>query len=159
MKAKNILFFVLFQGMVSVIVYAAEENSKLSRSVFFTARKNKRLKGHVVKRFESPSLTSRIQIRHSCLRNSWCTSTNFKMPSEKNSKGTCELNKHGAIDENTKFHDQLGMTFSLLLKVISNQPLVSIAHHCFWTRARSAICCLIELAVEGWLRANDDKNI
>ena len=39
-----------------------------------------------------------------------------------------ELNKHGAIDENTKFHDQQGVTFSLLLKVISNQPLVSIAH-------------------------------
>ena len=117
MNAKIVLFFVLFQGMVSVILFAAEEDSKLCRSVFFTTRQDKRLKGHVVKRFESPSLTL---CSHSCLRNSWCTSTNFKMTSEKNSKGTCELNKHGAIDENTRFHDQQGVTFSLLLKVISN---------------------------------------
>ena len=117
MLAKNVLFFALFQGMVNVIAYAAEEDSKLSRSVFFTTRQDKRLKGHVVKRFDSPS---QISCSHSCLRNSWCTSTNFKMPSEKNAKGTCELNKHGAIDENTKFHDQQGVTFSVLLKVISS---------------------------------------
>jgi len=102
---------------VNVIVYAAEEDHKLSSSVFFTTRQNKQLQGHVVKRFESPSLTS---CSHSCLTNSWCTSTNFKMPSKKTAKGTCELNKHGAIDENTKFHDQQGVTFSLFLKVISN---------------------------------------
>ena len=117
MDTKNVLFFVLVQGMMNSIVYAAEEDSKLSRSVFMTTRQDKRLKGHVVKRFESPSLTS---CSHSCLRNSWCTSTNFKMPSMKNTKGTCELNKHGFIDENIKFHDQQGVTFSLLLKVISN---------------------------------------
>ena len=75
MNAKNVLFFVLFQGMVNLIAYAAEEDSKLSRSVFFTTRQNKRLKGHVVKRFDSPSQTS---CSHSCLRNSWCTSTNLK---------------------------------------------------------------------------------
>ena len=117
MNAKTVLFFVLFQGMVSVTLYAIERDSKLFRSVFFTTRQDKQLKGHVVKRFESPSLTS---CGHSCLRNSWCTSTNFKLPFEKNAKATCELNKHGAIDENTKFHDQQGATFSLLLKVISN---------------------------------------
>jgi len=117
MGAKNVLFFVMFQGMVNTIVYAAEEDSELSRSVIFTTRQDKRLKGHVVKRFESPSL---ISCSHSCLRTTWCTSTNFKMPSMKNTKGTCELNKHGAIDENAKFHDQKGVTFSLLLKVISN---------------------------------------
>ena len=117
MLAKNVLFFALFQGMVNVIVHSAEEDSELSRSVFLTTRPNKRLEGHVIKKFESPSLTS---CSHSCLRNSLCTSTNFKMPSEKNAQGTCELNKHGAIDENTKFHDQQGVTFSVLLKVISN---------------------------------------
>jgi len=117
MDAKTVLFFVLFQGMVNAIVYAAEEDSKLSRSVFFTMRQDKRLQGHVVKRFECPSLTS---CSRSCLRNSWCTSTNFKIASEETEKSTCELNKHGAIEENTKFHDQQGVTFSLLLKVISN---------------------------------------
>lgn len=120
MDTKNVLFFVLFQGMMNIIVYAAEEDSKLFRSVFFTTRQDRQLKGHVVKSFEYPSLTS---CSHSCLRNSWCTSTNFKMPSEKNAKGTCELNRHWAIDENTKFHDQQGVTFSLLLKV--NSQLLS----------------------------------
>ncbi|KAL9956942.1 hypothetical protein ACROYT_G038507 [Oculina patagonica] len=61
---------------------------------------------------------------HSCLRNAWCTSTNFKKPSGINGKGTCELNKHGTIDlhtltasvMSTKFHEQQGVTFSILLK-------------------------------------------
>ena len=117
MNAKNVLFFVLFQGMLNVVVYAAEEDSKLSRSVFITTRQNKRLKGHVVKKFDSPSL---ISCSHTCMRNSWCSSTNFKMPSMNNTKGTCELNKHEAIEENTKLHYQQGVTFSLLLKVISS---------------------------------------
>ena len=117
MDAETVLFFILFQGMVNVVVSAAEEDSKLSRSVFFTMRQDKRLKGHVVKGIESPSLTS---CSRSCLQNSWCTSTNFKMPSEETEKATCELNKHEAIEENTIFHDQQGVTFSLLLKVISN---------------------------------------
>ncbi|KAL9962522.1 hypothetical protein ACROYT_G031629 [Oculina patagonica] len=99
--------------MVDIAVFAAKEDSTPSSSAFFTTRENKRLKGHVVKRLESPSL---IFCSHSCLRNSWCTSTNFKVPSDKNSKGTCELNKHGAIDANTKFHDQKGVTFSMMLK-------------------------------------------
>jgi len=111
-----VLTFVLFQIIANVTVHAAGEDSKPSRSVFFTTQANKRLQGHV-KRFESPSLTS---CSHSCLGNSWCTSTNFKMPSKKNAKGTCKLNKHGAIDENSKFHDQQGVTFSLLLKVSSH---------------------------------------
>ena len=34
MDTKNVLLLILFQGMVNVIVYAAEEDSKLSRSVF-----------------------------------------------------------------------------------------------------------------------------
>ena len=114
MDAKNVLFFVLFQGMASVIIYAAGEDSKLSRTVFFTMLEDKRLQGHVVKRFESPSLTS---CSRSCLRNSWCTSTNFMIQSIENAKGTCELNKHGVIEENAKLYDQQGVTFSLLLKV------------------------------------------
>ena len=119
MDAKKVLFFVLFQGIVHIAIFAAEEvdeDSTPSRSAFFATRENKRLKGHVVKRFESPSLMS---CSHSCLRNFWCTSTNFKLPSDKNVKGTCELNKHGAIDAKTKFHDQQGVTFSMFLKVIS----------------------------------------
>ncbi|KAL9962501.1 hypothetical protein ACROYT_G031606 [Oculina patagonica] len=113
MKAIKALVFILFQGMVNVTVIAAEEDSTSSRSSYLKMRENQRLEGHVVEHFESPSLLS---CSHSCLRISWCTSTNFKMPSDKNGKGTCELNKHGAIDANSEFHEQQGVTFSMLLK-------------------------------------------
>ncbi|XP_078383930.1 uncharacterized protein LOC144666379 [Oculina patagonica] len=112
MDAKNVAFIVLFQGMVNIATYAAKEDSTPSRSAFLKMLENKQLKGHVMKRFESQSLMS---CSHSCLRNSWCTSTNFKMPSDNNGKETCELNKHGAIDANTRFHDQNGVTFSMVL--------------------------------------------
>ena len=114
MDAKKSLLVILIEGMIHIAVLVAEENSTPSRSALFTTQENKRLEGHVVKRFESPSLMS---CSHSCLRNAWCTSTNFKEPSEKNGKGTCELNKHGAIDKNSNFHDEQGVTFSALLKV------------------------------------------
>ncbi len=70
-----------------------------------------------MKRFESPSFMSCSQ---SCLRNAWCSSTNFKVSFKKDGKGTCELNKHDSslINENTKFHEQEGVTVSMLLKVI-----------------------------------------
>ena len=53
------------------------------------------------------------------MRYAWCTSTNYKMSSKKDGKGTCELNKHdiSLIDENAEFVDQEGVTFSMLLKV------------------------------------------
>ena len=113
MSAKQVFFLIFFQVTVNVAVFAAEEDVT-SRSAYFTTRENKRLTGHLVKRFDSPSMMSCSQF---CLRNAWCTSTNFKVSSRKNGKGTCELNKHGVIDENTKFHDQQGVTFSLLQKV------------------------------------------
>ena len=112
---KTFLFIcILLEVMIQIAVLAAEEDSMPSRSALFTTQENKRLEGHVVKRFESPSLMS---CSHSCLRNAWCTSTNFKEPSEKKGKGTCELNKHGAIDGNGDFHDEQDVTFSALLKV------------------------------------------
>ena len=114
MEGYRVLAFLLFQGMTYVSYLAAEEDATSSRSAYFTTRENQRLDGHVVEQFESPSL---ITCSYSCLRNRWCTSTNFKLISEKNDKGTCELNKHGIIDENTKFHEQDGVTFSLILKV------------------------------------------
>ena len=43
------------------------------------------------------------------------------MSSKKDGEGICELNKHdiSLINENTNFHDEEGVTFSMLLKVIS----------------------------------------
>ena len=115
MEVKIFFFFILLQRIMYLAVFAADGES-LSRSAYFSTLENKRLKGHVVKRFESPSLMSCSQ---SCLSNSWCTSTNFKMSSKKDDKGTCELNKHdiSLINEDTKFHEQEGVTFSMLLKV------------------------------------------
>jgi len=109
---KDVFFVILIQRVVYFAAFASDEES-LYRSAYFTTHENKRLQGHVVKRFESPSLMSCSQL---CLRNSWCTSTNFMMSSKKDDKGTCELNKHD-INEDIKFHDQEDVTFSLLLKV------------------------------------------
>lgn len=115
MNVIKALVFILIQGMVNVIVIASEEESTSSRSSYLKMWENQRLEGHVVEHFESPSL---ISCSRSCLKNPWCSSTNFKMPSNKDGKGTCELNKHGAIDANTEFHEQQGVTFSMMLKVI-----------------------------------------
>ena len=130
MMGKRGLLFILFQGLIKIAVFSAEEDSISSRSAYFITRENKQLKGYVLKVFESHSLMSCSQ---SCLRNAWCTSTNFKVSSNKDGKGTCELNKHEIplINENTKFHDQQGVTFSMLLKVTYNQfilfpPLFSV---------------------------------
>ncbi|XP_078380620.1 C-type lectin domain family 6 member A-like [Oculina patagonica] len=111
-RSENILLFFLFQ---TATVFTAEETPTFSRSSYFRTLENKQLKGHVVKRFDSPSLLSCGQ---QCIRNEWCTSKNYKMSSKKDGKGTCELNKHdiSLVNENTNFHDQQGVTFSMLLK-------------------------------------------
>ncbi len=116
MESKHVVFILLLQGLINFSAFAAEEES---RSAKFITRENKMLKGYVVKRLESPSFLSCSQ---SCLRNVWCTSTNYKVSSKRGGKGTCELNKHkiSLIDENTtEFHDQEfeGVTFSMLFKV------------------------------------------
>ena len=115
MEARSVLLFFLLRGIVFTAAFAADEDSTY-RSAYFTTRKNKRLKGCVVKRFESLSFVSCSQ---SCLRNPWCSSINFKVSSENDSKGTCELNKHDSslINDNTKFHNEEGTNFSMLLKV------------------------------------------
>jgi len=115
MEAKRALLFFLFQGTIFSTIFAADEDST-SHSGYFITRGNKRLTGHVVKQFESSSLMSCSQ---SCLRNAWCSSTNFKVSSKKEGKGTCELNKHDntLFNENTELNVQQGVTFSVLLKV------------------------------------------
>ena len=97
-------------------VFSFKEISAFSRLLYFTTRENKQLKGYVVKRFDSPSLLSCHQ---QCMRYAWCTSTNYKMSFKKDGEGTCELNKHdfSLIDENANFHDQRGVTFSMLLVI------------------------------------------
>ena len=116
MNSRSALKLFLLQA---IAVFFAEVNadSTFSRSSYFKTQENIQLKGYVVKRFDSPSLLSCNQ---QCMRYSWCTSTNYKMSSKNDGKGTCELNKHdiSLIDENAEFHDQQGVTFSTLLKVM-----------------------------------------
>ena len=116
MEGESALKLFLLQ---TIAVFFAEVNadSTFSRSSYFTTRENKQLKGYVVKRFDSPSLLSCGQ---QCMRNAWCTSTNYKMSSEKyDTEGTCELNKHDffLIDENADLDDEHGVTFSMLLVI------------------------------------------
>jgi len=114
MAGEKVLLFFLWQ---IIFVFSAEEAATLSRSSYFTTRENTQLKGYVVKRVDSPSLLSCGQ---QCMRNASCTSTNYRMSSKKDGKGTCELNKHdiSLINGNDNFHNQQGVTFSMLLKVI-----------------------------------------
>ncbi|XP_020603074.1 uncharacterized protein LOC110042078 [Orbicella faveolata] len=121
MACKSVVLFFLFQ---ITTVFSSEETAAFSRSLHFTTRENKQLKGYVVKRFDSPSLLSCDQ---QCMRNAWCTSTNYKMSSKKGGKGTCELNKHdiSLINENANFHDQQGATFSMLLTPCDVNPCMN----------------------------------
>ena len=114
MGGYRLLASLLFQGIINVCYLAATEDATSSRSAYFSTHENQRLEGHVIEQFKSPDS---ISCSYSCLRNPWCTSTNFKMLSKNNGKGTCELNKHGILDENTEIHEQEGVTFSLILKV------------------------------------------
>ena len=114
MACSGVVLFVLFH---TTVVLSFEETAAFSRSLYFTTLENKQLEGFVVKRFYSPSLLSCDQ---QCMRYAWCTSTNYKMSSKKDGKGTCELNKHDISlidDENANFHDQQGVTFSMLLVI------------------------------------------
>ena len=79
MKDKNVLFFFFFECVINVAIFDAGKDATFSRSDYFKTLENKRLLGHVVKRLQSPSLMS---CSHSCLRNTRCTSTNFKLFSE-----------------------------------------------------------------------------
>ncbi len=130
MEGKQFLLFILFQGMINTNVFAFEGNSTSFRSAFFVTKENKRLKGHVVKRFESPSLLS---CSYECMGNKWCTSTNFKLSSKNDGRGTCELNNHdiSLINDKTVFHEQEGVTFSMYFKV--NISLTTLLHEIFAT--------------------------
>jgi len=100
--------------------FAMEENS---RSAYFITRQNKRFASQPVKKIESSSLMTCSQ---ACLRHSWCTSTNFQefSSTSKNSKGSCELNKHefSTLHLHAKLADQPGSTFTMVLKVRKNAP-------------------------------------
>ena len=111
MGERKIVFFILVQGIMFT------KHASCTNSALFKTRENTRLNGHVVKQFQSSSFMS---CNHWCLRNSWCTSTNFRELSEVNKKGICELNKYGYINQKTNLDDEKGVTFSLLVKVHSS---------------------------------------
>lgn len=114
--SKMICLIVVLKEIVINITVSAVEQTSLSRSAFIETRKNKRLPGHVMKRSTSPSSMSCSQL---CLRNTWCTSTNFKEGSKQSDKGTCELNEHDSslVNGDNKLVDEPGVTFAMLFKV------------------------------------------
>lgn len=123
METKHVLSFIFLQLIINTEVFADEGSSTSSRSVFFVTKENIRLKGHTVKRFESPTL---LTCSHLCLRNEWCTSTNFKLSSKNSDEGTCELNKHdiSLINQNAVFQEQEDVTFSMSFKVNNTSIMV-----------------------------------
>ncbi|KAL9955234.1 hypothetical protein ACROYT_G036527 [Oculina patagonica] len=152
------MLFTMFQGMLYFLVVAADTtaSSTLSRSSYFTTRENKRLEGHVVKRFESPSLLSCGQ---QCMRNEWCSSANFKVSTNNDDKGTCELNKHNSsvVHENTKFHDQEGVIFLTFLK--GCRPFDS-NENCFITgKSCQDIKRVVPHAPDGMYRIQPDSRL
>ena len=126
MGLENTSLFVFFRGVILLfaVFHAGVESSALSRSTYFTTLTNKQLKGFVVKRFKSPS---QIWCSQSCLKNAWCTSTNFKpapQTSKSDGKGTCELNKHDVIKENAHLQFEAEVIFSTLIKVNNCNVLI-----------------------------------
>ena len=119
MKVKHLFLFILFQTTITGKIFNDEEDPAYSRSAFFGTKENTRLYGYVLKRFESPSL---ISCTRSCIETDWCSSTNFKAFSKDEDNGTCELNEHSIVDENTGFNNEEGVTFSIPIKVISYEP-------------------------------------
>ena len=119
MKVKHLFLFILFQRTITGKIFNDAEDPAYSRSAFFETKETKRLYGHVLKRFESPSL---ISCTRSCIETDWCSSTNFKASSKDEDNGTCELNEHSIVDENTGFNDEEGVTFSMPIKVICYEP-------------------------------------
>ncbi|KAM7440898.1 hypothetical protein ABFA07_010001 [Porites harrisoni] len=104
--------FLVFWSIAATI-FAAEENF---RSSYLITRENKRLEGHAVKKVDS---TSFMLCSQSCLRHSWCTSTNFiESFGKSGTEGNCELQTHDffSINDDTKLIDQPGATFSMFLK-------------------------------------------
>ena len=117
---KMIWFLTLFHIIMNIEVFATDENS-----AYIITQEDKRLAGHVVERVQSPSFMS---CSHSCLRNSWCASTNFKESLKEDEKGSCEMNKQetASINGKTELIDQPGVTFSMFLKVGTLLPICTI---------------------------------
>ena len=117
-ECKDVLLLFLIQT-IPIFLVEEDVDSMFSCSSYFTIRENKRFKGYVVKRFDSPSLLSCDQ---QCMSNAWYTSTNYEMSSNKDDKGTCEVNKKHNIslinEHNTFLHCEMGATLALLLSAL-----------------------------------------
>ena len=110
-RTETILLLRLLQTPESSSVSNDNDISISSRSSLTKAWDKLQLVGFY--RFNSASLASCNQ---QCLRNQWCT----KLPSEKDGKGNCELNKHeiSIAKENINFVHRENVPFSVLLRAI-----------------------------------------
>ena len=114
-RTETILLLRLLQTPESSSVSNDNDISISSRSSLTKAWDKLQLVGFY--RFNSASLVSCNQ---QCLRNQWCTSTNHKLPSKKDGKGNCALNKHeiSIAEENINFVHRENVSFSVLLRAI-----------------------------------------
>ena len=113
-RTETILLLRLLQTPESSFVSNDNDISISSRSSLTKAWDKLQLVGFY--RFNSASLVSCNQRN----QNQWCTSTNHNLPSKKDGKGNCELNKHeiSIAKENINFVHQENVPFSVLLRAI-----------------------------------------
>ena len=99
----------------SLVMQLLAVDASANQSVFFSQAvlnlQNRRLHGHMFKKFSSPSL---ITCGLQCNRNPRCASTNFKA-TDTGEKGVCELNYRGVAwsgaDDKDMEHEE-GVTFT-----------------------------------------------
>ena len=111
--------------IIAPMVFAIEENVKSAYSI---VKENKRITNQTFKTVGSSSLMSCSQ---ACLRQSWCTSTNYVFL-KRSSEGNCEQNKHkfSSINDDIKLTDESGTTFTMFLKVRKLINVWKNYHHC-----------------------------
>lgn len=84
-------FPILVCKILAMQSFAVDASQSLFSSQAVLNLQNRRLSGHMFKKFSSPSL---ISCGLQCNRNPQCASTNFKA-TETGGKGVCELNDRG----------------------------------------------------------------
>ena len=82
MECTKVLFFFLLQCTAD---FSTEENSIFSRSSYLKFEKISSL------RYTLSNCLILPVCLLLCMENAWCSSTNYKMSSKKDGKGTCEL--------------------------------------------------------------------
>ena len=103
--------FLLIFVTVHIVGRDIADHNSFSSSAYFVLRENKRLVGY---NFATSASTSELSCTLICLRDSRCSSANFRK-----SNNGCELNEHLILPDNgnAELEDQPDFNFLLVLKV------------------------------------------